>query len=705
MKFILTLVLVFSFASSTFAEIVCTESIEGTNLQSCQVVADSEDLNCGPGPNEIINKTSIQNQPMVCNDQELLGGNHTKQELSDIKSTYHKLCKKKAKAYKKALMGNLLKRGKVGQMLQVLFSKKRYISESKNGKKKKISMDASEFEGKSPEEIENLILDELEKQSGISGLKEKARLAQEKPEFKLGYHQAETVPVNVLVKTDKKNACNIVAPEINPYKEAPIDKCDFCVEKNISSSFTNDCAYMVNSKNSEETAKKLLGFEQKTDYCNANSMEGVNNDLTDVEKMVDNLCNIAKKGLKPDFKIETSRNQFRDKTVDLAAKRGEYIQKYIRNELLNGKRCDVDPGDISWLKEDEFKKVVRVEHPFYEKGKKGDYGPSPYVEGEIKQAQEIENLRVTLEKEKADLIIKNDEALKEISIITENIQNYNSHAKKLSQEYSELAKDLSKIKNLDQEVFEKKRILEEKAQTVGQLYEKINEEKQKLSDLKLQSDDLKKRIDVSAVTNTKKLSLLKEFYTEVNSKGLDGIDRNDWDEKLFNDFKMVRITGKAVEDNALGVDPNFITPSIKIALNALVDVDKFTCVVEPIPTHKVTVEGLLKGGLKIVTIATTPVLAAGAIGATVVAFPFTTAASFLCQGCGDPGRIPPALRFANPRALNLSKSSIRHAKSDLKRGWKAYTSWGGLLDVSSRKNYYENSTEEVWEEEQERKNK
>ncbi len=166
---------------------------------------------------------------------------------------------------------------------------------------------------------------------------------------------------------------------------------------------------------------------------------------------------------------------------------------------------------------------------------------------------------------------------------------------------------------------------------------------------------------------------------------------------------MVRISGKAVEDPIIpGVDPKYMTPSVNIALNALVDVDNFTCVVEPVTTTKVTVGGVLKFPLKVAMVLTTPVIAVGATVGSIAVAPITTVGSFLCEGCGNPGNIPPVLRIGNVRTLDLSRGSRAAAWADVKSAFHAYTSWGGLLDVDADKYSTEWSTEQVWQEEQER---
>src|SRR5690606_12915844 len=115
--------------------------------------------------------------------------------------------------------------------------------------------------------------------------------------------------------------------------------CELCKPETIQNNFTNDCAYMVNAEFSEKEARKLVGAESIKDngvkedsHCN-HDMKGVENDMTEINKTVEKLCRIAKEGLVPEFNIETSRNEYNDKTNDLALKRGEFTRKYIFSML------------------------------------------------------------------------------------------------------------------------------------------------------------------------------------------------------------------------------------------------------------------------------------------------------------------------------------------------------------------------------------
>lgn len=690
---------------SANAEVICDGEGE---YQQCQNVSDEDPLSCNVEENEIVAHTGADTVPMICDDQDILGARKTNKGIDDAKKEYTKQCKKKAKAYKKALLKQLFNKGKVGQWVQALFKKKKYKAGVQQENKKspqnyKINMDDEFLSNKTPEEIEDHILTELEKASGLKDLKARALLAKEKPAFKLGYHESESVPLNVMVQTEKRDACHIEVGNLVDPKDAPLKTCEFCVEKNITGSFTNDCSYMVNKNLSENDAKKIVGARKTKDYCNHN-MNGVENDLSEIENMSKQLCDIAKSGMKPEFKIETSRNLYQDKTVDLAKKRGEFIQKYIRKNLMDPAKCDLGEDAPDWLSdESEFNKAVSVTHPHYEGAAPGDYGPSPYATTPDDQAENIKNLETTLLKEKQDLQGKQVAAAQEKKNSEAIILTLRADIADLIKDYNLLSNTLKNIKKIDPSVLQMKTQLEDISHRVQDKQSRIDQIRQKISDSESQFAGYTNQLKVVDSKNAEKIKLLGEFYSEKNGSLTPARSTQEWDNLLFNSFKMVRISGKAVDESILpGVDPQYITPAVNIALNALVEVENFTCVVEPIETTKVTLGAVLKFPLKVAMIITAPAVAAVGAAGTIAISPLTTGLSFLCRGCEDQGNIPPVLEVGNYRRLSLSKTSRSDAWDATKGAFKAYTSWGGLLDVNKEKNNHVWSTQEVWEAEQER---
>jgi hypothetical protein len=721
MKKIVTFILVQCISFNSIAEVICNQSSASSAFESCSIESSSDPSECSVQDHPILEHTMVNQKAMQCDDQQLMSQNSSNNR-SQAYEEYRDLCKKKAKAYKRALMGNLLSKGKLGQLVQVFFKKKRFKTDVDEFAMN-ASLDAQQLRSKSDSELEALMLDELQKQfvekqkeaggDGSLNIKQMAQEAIKDPEFQKGFHEVETVPLNVIAKTEGGQFCEVKVDKLPILKDQTIEKCDFCVEKNISSSFTNDCAYMVSSKYPESESKKLLNFSQKSDYCN-NSMDNEQNDLSEVETMVDRICQIAKKRLRPEFNIETSRNLYRDKTKQLAAKRGEFIQKYIRDQLINGrnpqgtKRCDLGEELPEWLEEKNFKKAVQVTHPYYEGGKEGDYGPDPYVSSPQDQQKEVEKLQKTLAYEKTQIQKKLDQArVDQKKIIEQNksLKDVRDGKDGLSKKYGTLKKSLESSKVLNEDVFAKEEQIKQIQVSVHDIDSKYNHNRQMMSDLDQQIVSYESRLKVIDAQNKAKIELLNKYYQEKNTVGDAGLDHKQWDDRLFNDFKMVRITGKAVEDDTYDGESKNLPPAVKIALNAMAEVEQFTCVVEPIRTSKTNIKGVLKGGLKVVTAIASPVVVLGAIGAVTVAAPVTGLLSFFCEGCGKPGNIPPVLRFANPRLLSFKKSARKAFKRDLKAAWKSYINWGGLLKTKYDKDYFDNETEEVYEDQQERKNK
>ncbi|MBA2405600.1 MAG: hypothetical protein H0V66_12560, partial [Bdellovibrionales bacterium] len=280
MKKFFAIVIIMVINLNAYAEVACTGEDQ---YQQCYEMPTADPTTSCEETNKVVAHTTSNQEPFICDNQSLVGSGKSEDEVDEAIKEYTKQCKKKAKAYKKALMKNLFNKGKIGQLVQALFKKKKYETEVKNGKGKNqtVDLDPGMMQDKSEQEIEDYILSELEKKSGIKDLKAKALLAKEKPEFKLGFHEAENVPLNVMVQTKKKQSCKVEVSKLGDLVEAPLEKCEFCVEKNITGSFTNDCAYMVNKNLKAADAQKLVGSSKITDYCN-HDMAGVENDMSEV---------------------------------------------------------------------------------------------------------------------------------------------------------------------------------------------------------------------------------------------------------------------------------------------------------------------------------------------------------------------------------------------------------------------------------------
>jgi hypothetical protein len=676
---------VMTFSASALAERICS-ALESAELQTC-VEIPSSTPECNLQENKIMEHVGTNSDtPLQCSDSEIFegGAKKSKKEISALKNDYNKLCKKKAKEYKRAVTKHLMQEMKLGQAFQALLKKKQYSTKFNNGKPEKpsVSVNPNDLENMSAADLNNHILNELEKK--FPGLRDMANKAKDKPAYKYGFHESETVPLNVVFQKQKGKACTVNLSELPEKEDFTPAACDFCEEKDIKNSFVDDCAYMVSKDYPEKSAQQLLNLKaaNKNEYCQP-SMDNRDSDMAEINKMAKRLCDIAKSGMTPDFTIETSRNLYADKTQDLAQKRGDFIQKYLQNKL----KSDCELSDTpSWLSNEEvFAEKIRVTHPEYVgSSQAGDYGPSPYA-GIEEQPAQIENFQKTLllEKQKIEKRIQDSEALLAKLMGEKNniVTAANDHKKAYKENKLQLEKsqDLRKISSGYQE-------LEQTSNIVQNLYNRTNELDQKISDTNREVQGLRKQLqNYSENKMSEKVKLLQDFYQEKNAKGTP--NKAEWDQKLFNDFKMVKISGKAKEESAIDSDTDLLSPELSIALNTLVEIDTFTCVVKPISTSKVSLEGILKGSGKAIMSITAPLAGAAALGGAIVAMPFTTGASLICKGCGKPGETMPSwMAYGNLTTLNMNKSARRNSWKETKRYLDDYVTLGGRLNVKSQKN-------------------
>jgi hypothetical protein len=692
-RFILSvIVFVFTFLSTVQAELFCGDE-SSSGFSNCHPV-NSVSAATNPCPNgnaETENNKAMEHAgiqehtPVTCNDDDLFKGlskseRPTKKEL--VKD-YTKQCKKKAKKYKRAVFKKMLKQFKLGQAFQALFKKKKNIYKvrsTSNGGRKRVSANLSpeEMEGMSQQELNDYIMDKLNEK--VPGLTEAAKKqAEGNIQLSKGFHESETIPMNIVVQKNGRQSCTVNvddAPEKEPFTPKP---CEFCKGKDVKNSFVDDCAYMTSNNFSEEDALKVVGSNKRkrNDYCQP-AMENKKTDMGQINSMANQLCDIAKKGLVPDFDIETTRNLYNDKTENLAGKRGEFIQKYLKDKVK--KDCDLEETP-DWLDDDqEFASRIRVKHPEYEgRDKKGDYGPDPYAPEE-KQAQEIENLGKTMVAEKQKLMEKRDLKQKEMQNMREQKEVVAHDIAQLKKKYDDLKKELQGTT----EVAKMNAIYQDLSvinNGIHDLHNSMDSLEQKINDNLQEVQGLGERIgQYSDIRIQRKKEMLQAFYQDKKSNP--NHSKAEWDRKLFNQFKMVRISGKAVEDHGLPSIEDGLSPELSVALNALVRLDQFTCSMEPISTHKNKFKGALKVLGKVGLAIASPVVLGVGLGAAVVASPITTTASLFCQGCGKPGQTMPRwMMFGNPRALDLKRGWPKRLKSDINDGIDAYFNLGGLLKI------------------------
>ncbi|MCO4793783.1 MAG: hypothetical protein KC493_08730 [Bacteriovoracaceae bacterium] len=702
--------LCFSLSFSGVAGVHCqnTSTEDGDDFQKCHNYQEdnNSERRASPCPdpnkvedNKVLSESGISSDsPLTCNDDDLFEGikKEDRPNKKQLVKEYTKQCKKKAKKYKKAVFKKLLKQFKLGQAFQALFKRKKniYKARAKSARRQNVSadLDPSELENMSQKEINDHIMNKLDQK--VPGLKDAvSKMTSQDQGLSEGFHETETIPMNIVVDKKGRNACTVnveSAPEREPYSP---EQCEFCQGKDIKNSFVDDCAYMTASNFSESDALKVVNSNsrKRTDYCQP-SMENRNSDMGQIDSMAKNLCDIAKKGLAPDFDIETTRNLYNDKTENLAGKRGEFIQNYLRKKIK--KDCELE-DEPDWLSDKEsFANKVRVSHPSYEGlNKSGDYGPNPYAT-EDQQQKEVENLGKTMKSEKENLIAKRDKKLAKISSIKSNLEAINSDIAALNNKYSELKvelekttevgkmnliyKDISTVSNSIHDLHNSQDRLDQDVNDSQQMIQGFNERIRKYSDIRIQ----------------RKQEQLSAYYKD--KKENPSFSKAEWDKKLFNDFKMVRISGKAVEDHGIPSIEDGLSPELSVALNAMIRMDQFTCTMEPITTHKTKFSGALKVLGKVGLAIASPIVLGVGTGLAVAASPITTTASLFCQGCGKPGSTMPRwMMFGNPRALNLKKGWPKRLKKDIGNGVETYFNLGGALKIKKGdREYTEHSFDE-----------
>ena len=670
----LLLFLIFSlYAYGSNKSLVCGQ-LENSSLASCQVIEsqNNSQYSCIDSGADLkgISKlgNAFQDENAICSEEayEKKFGATTKKEIRKVRKSLKKQCRKKAKEYKRALIKHLMKNKKYMKAFKVLMKrKKRRLVADSTDSDHTLKLDPE------VEDAEQFIMSELEK--AVPGLSKTVETLQsEDPRFQQGFHVNESVPFNIVMEEDYGGLCEFTATDLPSPKRPEAKDCKYCSGKDIRDSFVNDCSYMVSKDFPNDDAKKLLGIKNNTkDYCQKDMDEKEHqSDMSKVDELADELCGIAKDGKIPDFKIETSRNLYPDKTPDLAHKRGDFIQRYLHKQV--SEKCKVE-NPPAWLSSfDEFTKKIQLGHPHYEGAKKaGDYGPDPLASTEQQQQKEIDNLKITLEKEKEKIdkqILEKDELIKTYK--KEN-KLFEAELSKIRKTYKKQQDKLADIEDIQeaQNIYssDEASSIKNLALNSEQLYAKLYENREKINILVEERKGLiargRKYDDGGESSISKNVALLQKYYNEINSGEFDSAKRKDWDEKLFNQFKMVRITGSAkVETDSLKDEFNF-SPKLDIAINLALSESQFTCYVDPHTTHKLKASAYLKGIALVGTggITTALGLATGAVALipTVLNSFFSLVCWKNCEG-----------KTAAMRRYRAVGNLVTSDKDDYKRVWR-----------------------------------
>jgi hypothetical protein len=667
---------------STFnvkAQLIC-EAGDDPSLFECNAPeAEIKPNGCqaqeAPG-NSALTAINDELQQKACEESDPWKGMSSEEKKLKLKEL-DKLCKKEAKAYKRSVFKSLFKKGKFGQALQVAFKKKSKIMSGKLDKNK-ISADVANMSDEQLKEFINAEIDKLE--------------AQAKPG-----EQSHTVPYNITINNGKGINCKVTAKEFPEKPKHVTPECVGCEPLDIMSSFTNDCSYMVNKDLPEKVVfDEILKIKpsEKKQYCQPDNMDKIsdkgNNDLTKINDLAGKICNQIRSGEEPHFTVETTRNLYADKTPQLAYKRGVFVQKYISWHLSkNCKDVEYDKG---------FDSIIEIKQPAYGSGEKnfdgwkeGDYGPSPYAKTDSEIQLEKERFAKNLVREQSVIDKEIADLKKQIAEVAKKIKTYDFGKKEsdLRKSYNSAKDQLTNLSKYNKDFVEEKEAfltsLGNEALSNYSLNDELEDQKALLEKRLAIAEDRQKSF---AAKSAEKKKLLDEFYAAGPNQ-----NHAEWDVKLFNSFKMARITAQPAPspDVSIGELESF-DPQIATKMEKLLALQTYTCNLKPITTKKTSLEGILKFPLKVATILTLPVLAVGAGAGVIALTPINTTINVFCDGCSEPGgTLPRFFAIGDIGQLDLSKSSRKAAWKETKGFIKNYINWGGVLKVNKKKHLSKHS--------------
>lgn len=695
------------FLTTSHAEMACVSNSDSEVKQCSEVISSQENQSCSffKENNEVNDQkdiyTNIKNHQIdICSEsdiEKLYGTSFNK-----AKKSLKKQCKQKAKSYKKALIKDLLQNKKYIQAFKVLLKRKKRSIENIEGDNQTVSMSSTEDEllNTSSEELEKMLMDKLEHK--IPGIKDQAQsLMENNLKFKDGFHVNEKTPYSLIISNADEGLCQFT---VNDFPERPIFKdkdCRFCNGINIQDSFVNDCSYMVTSEFNEKKVDQLLKInnENRNEYCQKDMKnKKYNSDMSHINDVANEICEMAQNGKKPDFTIETSRNLYPDKTPNLAKKRGTFIKTYIYDQLKHN--CKLKNDAFPIIDKDKFNNAIKVKHPAYADAKEGDYGPDPFASGKEDQDKEILKLKKSLNNEKEKIVKEISSRKKLIKQYEDEIASMNSkvdiNKKQYLNQKKRIEKETDLIKAQKYYSSEKSNSIKNLLENTTDLYQSISSKQQKLTILQKENQSfqiqLKKYEDNGVDLIEEKAKLLQKFYTESNKNGIGPDRRKYWDKKLFDDFKMVRVKGSAKEETDSFTNDYDISPKLDIMLNLAVKSDEIACIVEPHSTKKLKLKGAIKGiGLAFMGgVAITAGLATGA-GVLAIGIPNTILSLLCVKNCNHGSEAWRKYRLIG----DMTKLKSKNTRKRIKRGVKS--TMGNIMTLNGRLglkagsdyNYYE----------------
>jgi hypothetical protein len=430
------------------------------------------------------------------------------------------------------------------------------------------------IEGKSEEEIRQKVMEVITKQLNIS------KKEFEKENIK---GNKKSLGQEIIISNGSMAGinCSIKISDVKPLEKVFTPDDDMKPEEiNLLSLFNDDCAYFTTNEFNKE---KALGLFNKSssyekDYCNTQPSNNPTAHNT-LQKVADRICQTLSEGKNPKIPILSTRNLYRDKTPDLARKRGLFIAKYI-SQLMNdkGKECDL-AGEESSSEEknyvrtrDDFEKlfVINESGDNYDPNKPGDFGVNPYITDENNIKEEKERFKEYHEAQKRMIKDELEKTSSAIISTQKSIKEKTDEFKKSLQEFNQLKNELStKNKNID----EVKTIVNEKFNVIENLRLDIKNLKQHEYELNELKNIVQKKLTTFEEDLKDKNELVDAFYNDPLK------DKITWDEKLFNQFKKVEL--KLVPELELTEKDGSFSAEVEKIINMSLDIRYKYCTLYP----------------------------------------------------------------------------------------------------------------------------
>lgn len=481
------------------------------------------------------------NHQKICEQQTL--------RSVDDEVTLHKRCLKEARKFKKKVFKNLLKSRQIGELVRVLLkNKKHFLKELDFELEQSLSLEITNL---SENQVREYLLQKLRSMTNQDDLED----------YELIF------PLEIHIENEDGNICQLRMKSPPKLSVKRPSDCTYCTPVDIIETFSDDCSYFIGHDFSEIDALKLLGasYEDKSRYCHKKNLPL--SDLSKIHHFGDKVCELLKKGDDvSQFLIASTRNQYKDKTSQLARKRGVFIRKYLYFYLTQKKSfCGISDEVPEWLRSERkfMKKFIDDELYHYEGNQSGDYGPNPYAKPH-RAFQEIQLFEKHMDK------FVNHYS-KQVSDFQKDIQIRSSHVQELKDTFSILEKDYENLIFSEETV----PVISEKASQISsqmiQINYQLNSERQVIANLLKKLSDSHDKYAFYQFEKNRKSQLMRAYYADPLK------NKKEWDIKLFNDFKMAKISFVPILSDPVDDILKSFDPEVRKYFQALLRMRGYAC--------------------------------------------------------------------------------------------------------------------------------